>query len=193
MAVGNLLVSCIQTEILVTSNLLSISVAIIDLPVTLILHSNCTNPVVLFGPENKGIAVGISLLSCVQAEVYAFEVQRPPSWIFHFWLLTSDYHQCNTSGMSAAENVGAAVRSLFPTSAELKKYYMLYAVRKLYSLLPVLSRHIGHLVGAGLVLFSSSCSPVIFRKIHLSISVNPYRLQNGSEKSGLGVLLPPPH
>ena len=33
-----------------------------------------------------GIAVGIPLLSCVQAEIYVYEVLRPPSWIFHFRL-----------------------------------------------------------------------------------------------------------
>ena len=29
-----------------------------------------------------GIAVGISLISCLGAEIHAFEVWRPPSWIF---------------------------------------------------------------------------------------------------------------
>ena len=33
-------------------------------------------------PENIGIAVGISLISCLGAEIHAFEVKRPPSWIF---------------------------------------------------------------------------------------------------------------
>ena len=33
-------------------------------------------------PEHIGIAVGISLFSCLGAEIYAFEVKRPPSWIF---------------------------------------------------------------------------------------------------------------
>ena len=33
-------------------------------------------------PENIGSAVGISLISCLGAEIHAFEVQRPPSWIF---------------------------------------------------------------------------------------------------------------
>ena len=30
----------------------------------------------------KYIAVGISLISCLQAEVHAFEMYRPPSWGF---------------------------------------------------------------------------------------------------------------
>ena len=52
------------------------------------------------------VAVGISLPFCVHAEIYVFEVLRPPSWFFTSGdLLISDYHQYNTSGMSAAENV----------------------------------------------------------------------------------------
>ena len=33
-------------------------------------------------PENIGIAVEISLISCLEAEINALEVWRPPSWIF---------------------------------------------------------------------------------------------------------------
>ena len=33
-------------------------------------------------PENIGIAVGISLISCLEAEIHAFKVFWPPSWIF---------------------------------------------------------------------------------------------------------------
>jgi len=51
--------------------------------------------------------------------------------------LTWDYHRYNTSGMSIAENVGVAVRSLFPTTV----YYILYNVHILYLLLPVLCCH----------------------------------------------------
>ena len=29
-----------------------------------------------------GLAVGISLISCLEADIHAFEVLRPPSWIF---------------------------------------------------------------------------------------------------------------
>jgi len=54
--------------------------------------------------------------------------------------------------------VGVTIGSMFQISEELKIYYMLHAVHKLYLLLPVLNRHIGHLVGARLVIFSSSCS-----------------------------------
>ena len=33
-------------------------------------------------PENIGIAVGISLISYLEAEIHAIKVYRPPSWIF---------------------------------------------------------------------------------------------------------------
>jgi hypothetical protein len=33
-------------------------------------------------PENIGIVVGISLISCLRVELQAFEVWRPPSWSF---------------------------------------------------------------------------------------------------------------
>ena len=29
-----------------------------------------------------GLAIGISLISCLEAEIHAFEVWRSPSWIF---------------------------------------------------------------------------------------------------------------
>ena len=74
--------------------------------------------------------------------------------------------------MSVVEKVGVAFGTVVPASVELKKYYTLYAVHKLYLLLSVLSHHIGHLVGARLVLSTSSCSPVIFRKSHQSVAVN---------------------
>jgi len=72
------------------------------------------------------------------------------------------------------DSVGVAVGSLFSKSVELK----ITTVRclcidcKLFLLLPVLSRHNGHLVCARFVLFSSSCSPVIFGKTQQSVSVN---------------------
>ena len=43
----------------------------------------------LFDPERMGIAVGISLLSCVEAEIRATEFTEPTSWIYDFRLLTS--------------------------------------------------------------------------------------------------------
>jgi len=43
-------------------------------------------PYVLPNPKNIGIAVGISLLSCLKADLYVIEVKRPPSWIIYFRL-----------------------------------------------------------------------------------------------------------
>jgi len=38
------------------------------------------------GPQKHGVAVGISLLSCLQVEIYVFPDWRPPSWISDFRL-----------------------------------------------------------------------------------------------------------
>ena len=47
-------------------------------------HSILMSPIGKLDPENIGIAAGISLISCLEAEIHAFEVWRPPSWIFLF-------------------------------------------------------------------------------------------------------------
>ena len=47
-------------------------------------HSILMSPIGKLDPENIGMAVGISLTSCLEAEIHAFEVWRPPSWIFPF-------------------------------------------------------------------------------------------------------------
>jgi len=97
-------------------------------------------------PKNKGrsgIAVEISLLSCVQIKIYAIKVRgRHLGFSTSGYLLISVYDQYNTTGMFLAENVGVAVNNVFPSSVELKIYYMLYIVHKLYLLLPVLSRQL---------------------------------------------------
>ena len=36
----------------------------------------------MLDPENIGIAVENLLISCLEAEVHAIKVYRPPSWIF---------------------------------------------------------------------------------------------------------------
>ena len=59
-------------------------------------------------PENIGIALGISLIPCLEAEIHAFEVWRPPSWIFplpvcSFSIFTSP------NGKLDPENIGIAV------------------------------------------------------------------------------------
>ena len=48
-----------------------------------------TDPAALMNSGNVGVAVGISLLSCIKAEIKVLPVQRPPSWIYHFRLLQS--------------------------------------------------------------------------------------------------------
>ena len=47
-----------------------------------------TSLFVLPHPENMGIAVGISLLSCIRTEIRVTTLFQPPSWIsgFHFHL-----------------------------------------------------------------------------------------------------------
>jgi len=85
--------------------------------------------------------------------------------------------------MFSVGNLGVAVKNVFPSSVELKIYYMLYIIHKLYLLLPYLSRHFGHLVGARFVLFPSSCSPIIFSKSRRSVSVYSQWLRNGIENS----------
>jgi len=57
--------------------------------------------------------------------------------------------------------VSVAVKNVIPPKLELKIYYMLYFVHKLYLLLPVLSRRFGHLVGARLVLFPSCSGEIV--------------------------------
>ena len=56
--------------------------AIFDLPVTPTSEIIYINPSVLLDPENAWVAVGISLLSCAQAELDVYRVYRTPSWIF---------------------------------------------------------------------------------------------------------------
>ena len=68
-------------------------------------------------PENIGIAVGISLISSLGAGIHAFEVWRPPSWIF---LLPVRSHSIpiSPSGMLDLKNVGlgSAIYRVSPLS-----------------------------------------------------------------------------
>ena len=59
-------------------------------------------------PENIGMATGISLISCLGAEIHAFEVWRPPSWIFPL-PVRSHSIPISPSGMLDLKNVGLAV------------------------------------------------------------------------------------
>ena len=60
----------------------SLQAAILDYPLPVWLHRFWSSPVEMLDPKNVGLAVGISLTSCLEAEIHAFEVWRPPSWIF---------------------------------------------------------------------------------------------------------------
>ena len=59
-------------------------------------------------PENIGIAVGMSLISCLGAEIHASEVQRVPSWIFPI-PVRSHSILTSLSGMLDLKTVGLAV------------------------------------------------------------------------------------
>ena len=115
-----------------------------------------------------------------------------PSWISGFRLLTRDYHLYNTEGISSTHKYGCSRWNFVPNYCRTdRRCCMLYAVRKLYLLPPVLSQHIGYLVDTRLVMSSPSCSPVIFRKSHQSVSANSKRLKNGVSKWRSGVFHPP--
>ena len=59
-------------------------------------------------PENIGIAVGISLIFCLEAEIHAFYVLRPPFWIFPLPVLSHSIPM-SPSGMLDFKNVGLAI------------------------------------------------------------------------------------
>jgi hypothetical protein len=58
--------------------------AMFDLPVTPTWESIRTSPTVFPDPDNMGIAVGISFLSCIEAEIRFVSFLQPPSWISDF-------------------------------------------------------------------------------------------------------------
>ena len=74
--------------------------------------------------------------------------------------------------MSVYENCWNSRCDFIPSySVELKICCMLYAVRNLHLLLPVLRHHIGYLVDARLILISISGNPATFRIRNYSVSV----------------------
>ena len=77
-------------------------------PFPVLSHSILMSPNGKLDPENIGIAVGISLISCLGTEIHAFEVWRPPSWIF---ILPVWSHSLLVSpiGKLDPENIGIAV------------------------------------------------------------------------------------
>ena len=71
-------------------------------------HSLLVSLIGKLDPENIGMAVGISLISCLGAEIHAFEVLMPPSWIFPL-PVRSHSIPISLSGMLDLKNVGLAV------------------------------------------------------------------------------------
>ena len=83
-SVGISLLSCIEAEMYVMShNYFWLMAAIFDFKHTQTSDSIPTSLCMLPDPKNMGIAVGISLLSCTEAEIYVMSyllpVWRPPS------------------------------------------------------------------------------------------------------------------
>jgi hypothetical protein len=74
---GISLLSCIQAEINVMTYLLPVKAAIFNFSLTRTSSSVCSGPVVLPSSDNMGIADGISLLSCSQAEMYVISYLLP--------------------------------------------------------------------------------------------------------------------
>ena len=104
-AVGFSLISCLEAEIH-AFEVWRPSSWIFAFPVR--SHSILMSPDGKLDPENIGIAVGISLISCLEAEIHAFEVWRPPSWIFAF-PVPSHSILMSPNGKLDPENIGIAV------------------------------------------------------------------------------------
>ena len=68
--------------------------AILDFPLPVGLHSILLSAIGLPDSENAGLAVEISFLSHLQAEILTVPIRRPPFWILHcrFPLPVSLYH-----------------------------------------------------------------------------------------------------
>ena len=58
-------------------------------------------------PYKTGLAVGTALISCLGAEFHAFEVKRPPSWIFLIPVRSQSLLVC-LNGKLDPENTGIA-------------------------------------------------------------------------------------
>ena len=79
LAVGNLSLSCLGAEKHAIKECQPPSWIF---PLAVWSHCILMSPNGELDPENIGIAVGISLISRLVAEIHALEVKRPPSWIF---------------------------------------------------------------------------------------------------------------
>ena len=55
-----------------------------DFPLPVSSYSILVTSIGLIDLKNVGLAIGISLISCLQAEIYVLPVWGSPSWISHF-------------------------------------------------------------------------------------------------------------
>ena len=107
-------------------------------------------------PENMCIAFGISLLSCIRAEIYVISYVLP---VNGHRAQTSDSIPTSLFVLPDPENIGITVGIVLLSRLKAEIYVISY-------LLPVLRRHIGYLVGVILVLTPPSCSAAMFRESH---------------------------
>ena len=105
LAVGISLISCLEAKIH-AFKVWSPPSWIFPLPVS--SHSILMSPNGKLDPENIGIAVKMSLISRLGAEIHALEVNRPPSWIFPLPVVSHGIRR-SPSAMLDLENVGFAV------------------------------------------------------------------------------------
>jgi len=71
-AVGISLLSCIEAEIYAIVYLLPVMATVCALRLTPTLRTIVRSPIVFPDPKNVGVAVGISLLCCTEAEILRF-------------------------------------------------------------------------------------------------------------------------
>ena len=105
LAVGVSLISCLEAEIHAFEVRRPPSWL---LPLPVWSHSILMSLNGKLDTKNIGIAVGISLISRLEAEIHALEVKRPPSWIFPLPVLSHSI-RISPSGMLDLKNVGFAV------------------------------------------------------------------------------------
>ena len=73
-------------------------------PLPVWLQTILMSPYGKLDPENIGLAIGLSWKSSLGAELHAFDVLRPPSWVLHFRLIRTVYENENR-----AQNLGNTV------------------------------------------------------------------------------------
>jgi len=105
------------------------------------------------------------------------------------YLIISEYHQYNISGMSVAESVGVVVKHSQLTNLELKISCMVLVDYKLWLLHSSLSRHIGHL---DLFCFLLLIAPSYWGKVTIAFPSAPIAVMKWQWKEWSGVLLPLP-